>query len=298
LRPIPTATASLSTSARVSTPPQTLDIEGALAYVRKHSLDACAIEQAGRLVGEAYSADFSANQPHPLYSGSKSFWGPLALRAQQDGVLQLDEPVCETIHEWRDDADKKAVTIRMLLSLTAGYGFGGLGNAVPTYDRAISIPLKDKPGTKFTYGGIALQVFGALLARKLAPRQVTPHEYLMRQLLAPAGVSLASWRTLKDGTHPLPTGAFLSARDWLAYGNYVLEKYQEFAECFRGSQANPRYGLGWWLRASGAPLDLVYASGSGGQALYVVRSAALAIVHFGNGGSYKHESFLRQLFKR
>jgi hypothetical protein len=38
----------------------------------------------------------------------------------------------------------------------------------------------------------------------------------------------------------------------------------------------------------------VYASGSGGQAMYLVPSQKLVIVRFGNGGSFNHEAFLRR----
>jgi CubicO group peptidase (beta-lactamase class C family) len=40
----------------------------------------------------------------------------------------------------------------------------------------------------------------------------------------------------------------------------------------------------------------VYASGSGGQALYVVPSANAVVVKFGNASSYKHDAFLKRLF--
>jgi CubicO group peptidase (beta-lactamase class C family) len=106
---------------------------------------------------------------------------------------------------------------------------------------------------------------------------------------------VASWRSLKDGTHPLPTGASLRAMDWLAYGRYVAEKRERLAPCFKGSAANARYGLGWWLGARYAPEDLVYASGSAGQALYVVPSLDLTIVHFGASASFRHETFLKRL---
>jgi CubicO group peptidase (beta-lactamase class C family) len=183
----------------------------------------------------------------------------------------------------------------MLLSLTAGFGFGGLGSAVPTYDRALTMPLKNDPGSTFTYGGIALQVFGAVLARKLAQKKQTPHDYLRERVLSAAGVEIAKWRTLADGSQPLPTGAFLTAQSWLAYGSYVLANRAQLHECFTGSPANARYGLGWWLAPPALPSDLVYASGSGGQALYLVPSLNVAIVHFGKSASYKHETFLKRL---
>ncbi|HEY1868341.1 MAG TPA: serine hydrolase domain-containing protein [Candidatus Cybelea sp.] len=272
-----------------------MEIDAALEYARKHALEAFVATRDGETIAEEYAGTFTPRTAHALYSGTKSFWGPLALNAQSDGLLDLDETVAETLETWRDDPWKRRVTLRMLLSLTAGFGFGGLGSAVPTYDRALTMPLKNEPGTAFTYGGIALQAFGAVLAHKLARRKQTPQEYLRERVLSPAGVEIAKWRTLADGTQPLPTGAFLTAQSWLAYGRYVLRNRASLRECFNGSPANARYGLGWWLAPPGLPDDLAYASGSGGQALYLVPSLNLAIVHFGKSASYKHEAFLKRL---
>jgi CubicO group peptidase (beta-lactamase class C family) len=268
----------------------------ALEYVRRHRLHALVIARGEDVAAQEYGDGFGRDTPHPLYSGTKSFWGVAALSACADGLLALDEPVAETIPAWRADAWRRRITIRMLLSLTSGFGFGGLGVTVPTYERALQMQLRDEPGTHFTYGGIPLQVFGAVLARKLARQNLTPHEYLRERILDPGRVRVASWRTLSDGTHPLPTGASLSPANWLAYGRFVIAHRAALAPCFEGSLANARYGLGWWLSTRGAPPDLAYASGSAGQALYIVPSLDAVIVHFGKSSSYRHEAFLKRIF--
>jgi CubicO group peptidase (beta-lactamase class C family) len=278
-----------------------IEIPAALAYARTHALHAIVIALGDQIVAQEYGNGFDAKKPHLLYSGTKSFWGPAALCAREDGLLDLDEAVGATFAEWRDDSWKRRVTLRMLLSLTAGFGFGGLGAAVPEYARALAMPLKNEPGSRFTYGGIPFQVFGAVLARKLADRNLTPHDYLRQRILDPAGVRVASWRSLRDKTYPLPTGASLCAMDWLAYGRYVAREADRLRPCFEGSPANARYGLGWRLgvgpsSALRMPKDLVYASGSAGQALYVVPSFDLTVVHFGASASFRHETFLKRLF--
>jgi CubicO group peptidase (beta-lactamase class C family) len=268
----------------------------ALAYARAHGLHALVVARGEQIELETYADGYAAAQAHPLYSGTKSFWGVVALVAQREGLLDLDERVAETFEAWKHDERKAKVTLAMLLQLTAGFGFGGLGAAVPAYDAALAMPLRSEPGTRFAYGGIALQVFGAVLARKLAPQSSTPLRYLRDRILEPAGADVATWRELPDGTNTLPTGAQLTARSWLWYGRWVLHHYAELTACFEGSAANPRYGLGWWLGAKGAPPDLFYASGAAGQALYLVPSQQLAIVHFAKSNSYKHEAFLRRFF--
>jgi CubicO group peptidase (beta-lactamase class C family) len=284
---------------------QALPTEAALAYAERHALHALAIARRGRLMFETYGATYAPDSDHPLFSGTKSFWGVLAAAAHEDGILALDEQVARTITEWETEARKELVTIRDLLQLTAGFGFGGLGSAVPSAEKAIATPLKTMPGATFTYGGIPLQIFGEALRRKLASRDLSPHDYLRERIFEPIGLRVASWRKLKDGTHPLPTGAFLTAQEWLKFGQLVLERghYKGktvvsphlFSACFEGSNANPRYGLGFWLSPLPELPDVVYASGSGGQALYVIPSQETVVVHFGSSSSWKHETFLRKL---
>jgi CubicO group peptidase (beta-lactamase class C family) len=271
------------------------DLTPALQYARTHGLHALVLARGDELLAQEFGDGLDAETAHPLYSGTKSFWGVTALFARADGLLKLDERVAETIEPWRADPWKRRVTLRMLLTLTAGFGFGGLGASVPTYDRAIDTPLRDEPGTRFTYGGIPLQVFGAVLARKLGAT-TTPHDYLRERILNGASVTISRWRTLADGTLPLPTGASMRAADWLAYGRFVLARRHELNECFEASPHNPRYGLAWWLAPRGAPPDLFYASGSAGQALYVVPSLDVVAVHFAKSSSYRHEAFLKRLF--
>ena len=191
-----------------------------------------------------------------------------------------------------------------MLNLTSGLPFGGLGRAVPTYDKALATPLRDAPGTTFRYSGIPLQVFGAVISRKLMARGLSPHAYLRERVLEPIGVSLSSWRSLADGTQPLPTGAFATAPQWLDYGRFLLHAAcggsgddvaaRSVARCFEGSAANPRYGLSFWLYPGAAGV-VPYASGSGGQALYVIASERLVVVRFGDHASFKHEAFLSRL---
>lgn len=261
-----------------------MNLEAAAEYHGRHKPRALLICRDGETLFEHYDGAFTAGKAHALYSGTKSFWGVTALIAQRERLLSLDEPV------WR------GATIRELLSLTAGVPFGGLGSAVPTYEKALATEQRNAPGSTFTYGGIPLQIFGAIFSQRLEPLGLTPHDYLRERVLLPNGIAVASWRTLKDGTQPLPTGAFLTAADWARYGMFVAQHAAQFAECFQGSQANPRYGLCWWLAPPKAPVDLFYASGSGGQAMYVLPSKQVVAVRFGDGGSFNHEAFLKRLF--
>jgi CubicO group peptidase (beta-lactamase class C family) len=281
-----------------------MNVDAAAEYAERHALHALLVQRGGDVVFERYGGGYDADKPHALYSGTKSFWGVLAVVAQEDGLLDVDEPVAHTLPAWAGGA-KARVRLRDLLQLTSGIGFGGLGTTVPSFDNAAAVELKNEPRSTFTYGGIPLQVFGAVLARKLAPRGLSPNAYLRERILDPIGLRIGSWRALKDGTNPLPTGAFVTAREWRTFGVLVRDggtwekktivPRAALARCFEGSAANPRYGLGWWLSPLAQHPDVVYASGSGGQAMYVVPSADAVVVKFGGSSSYKHDAFLKRL---
>jgi len=281
-----------------------INITAAAEYAAKHHLQALLFGCGADVLFERYGPSFDAQTAHALYSGTKSFWGVVAVAAQSDGLLALDEPISETFADWGHGA-KYRVTLAHLLQLTSGIGFGGLGNAVPTFSAPRDVVLKDEPGDRFTYGGIPLQVFGAVLTEKLKGRGQSPQAYLFERILGPIGMHVARWRSLKDGTQPLPTGAFVAAAEWWKFGRLVLQRgmwdgrqivpADALARCFHGSVVNPRYGLTWWLSPLPGTPDIVYASGAGGQALYVIPSERLVVVKFGQSNSYRHETFLRRL---
>lgn len=281
-------------------------LTSAAEYAYKYDLHALLIWQDGQTLLEEYGGGYDPHKPHALYSGTKSFWGVAAAAAVEDGLLDFDEPVSETFPQWRTDSRKALVTIRQLLSLSAGVPFGGLGAGVPRFEDALAKPLTSDPGTVFTYGGIPLQIFGAVLWEKLAARMQTPHEYLKVRLFEPIGLETGSWRTLKDGTQTLPTGAFLTARNWAKFGMLAcargawqgtqLVSRASFDECWKASRVNPRYGLGFWLDPLvGKGPFVAYASGSGKQALYVIPELQTVVVHFSQTKNYQHERFLQRL---
>jgi CubicO group peptidase (beta-lactamase class C family) len=141
-------------------------LEKAAAYAEAHAGDALVVWERGEVVLERAQNGFDLDEPHVLFSGTKSFAGIAAVAAAADGQLALDERVAETIPKWQDDPKKSDVTIRHLLHLTSGLDPGEAGGA-PTFEAALQASGLDAPGTTFRYGPTAFQVFGALLQRTL-----------------------------------------------------------------------------------------------------------------------------------
>src|SRR4051812_24678767 len=90
-------------------------IQAAAAYSSARSGGGMLVIQHGKTLFS--SGERSA---HKIYSGTKGFWILTALAAEQDGIIDLDARVADTIPEWQADARKSRITVRQLLSFTSG----------------------------------------------------------------------------------------------------------------------------------------------------------------------------------
>lgn len=276
----------------------------------------------------------NAKTPHKTYSGTKAFWNLAALAAAQDGLIDLDESVADTIASWRSDSRKAQVTIRQLLDFDSGLEPLFSLQQTQAGDRdaaAIHARIVAEPGSAFIYGPAALQVFHEVFKTKL--RDQTPTHFLERRILHRLGLGPQRYLPDRAGNPVLATGWILTARQWAKIGRVVLDdgapliSRKSLEQCWRGTEANRAFSLGWWnnrAAANGrevdveqmlipkwpnqdwrdaclcrdAPTDLVACVGSEGQRLYVIPSLKLIVVRQANGGSFSDAHFLRLLLGR
>ncbi len=228
-------------------------------YSRQYRGLSVLVMKGDKVVFEEYQNGHSADTPWMLASGTKSFSGVILAAAIEDKLIKsFDEKVSDTITEWKSDKRKSKITIRQLLSLTSGIDAGAIGRP-PSYSEAIKFPTKFEPGEKFEYGPVPFQVFGELMRRKIDPKGEGVMDYLKRRILDPIGLKVANW-TMQNGQPNLPSGAFLSAREWIKFGTFLknggkwngkqLVRTKLLDELYTGSKANPNYGLTFWLNRS------------------------------------------------
>lgn len=294
--------------------------------------------QNGHTVFEHYANGGMRNGRWPIFSGTKSFWGIAALIAAQQGLFRLDDPVSDTISEWKNDPRKSAITIRQLLSQTDGIEGASRLHRASIRDRnaiAIRLSMLAEPGTQFIYGPSHLQIFSELLRRKLNGRSTS--SYLQENVLSPLGLTSLEFKKDARG-NPLPASGFeLTAREWarlgelvLGHGNYhgrQIVRAGLLRQAFVGTNANPSYGLTFWLNRQAsngreidiekeldlpwesarwsdicicktAPADTVVALGSGYQRLFVIPSMNALIVRQGANAKFSDAHFLRLLLGR
>lgn len=317
--------AAVTASALIAQRPDTAAFRRAAEYSKGERGDAVLVMIDGRIVFEDYHNGGAANKTHLLASGTKSFTGVMAVAAVQDGLLTFDEPVAQTIHEWRNDPQRAAITIRQLLSLTSGLDGGPNGNP-PAYGEAVTGAMTAAPGAKFQYGPTPFQLFGELMRRKLAPQRETVTQYLQRRVLGPIGIKTGFWRGSLQGQPQLPHGAYLTAREWAKFGEFMrldgkvgakqVLPSELLAELVKGTTANPAYGMTWWLNVEVTPEmreevrllqvnwggmekvsgleGMVTAAGAFKQRLYVIPSKRMVVVRFGNsvGKQFQDAEFL------
>jgi CubicO group peptidase (beta-lactamase class C family) len=280
--------------------------EAAARYLESVNGHAMLVYEEGRLVFEKYFNGYQADQPHLLASGTKSFSGFMAVAAQEDGLLSLDEKVSATLTEWAEDPQKKDITLRQLLSLSSGIA-GGQTGQVPSYRQAVAqAKVTAAPGARFQYGPIPYQIFGEIMRRKLTAsgKARDPLEYLQQRLFTPLGMKYELWREDADKMPHLPSGACFTAREWAKFGLLVLNggrgegrslvKAESLAECFKPAPANPAYGMTFWKARPTDPVpDLVMVAGKGKQKLFIIPSRKLLIVQLADAErAYREDKFL------
>ena len=304
-------------------------VKAAAEYSARHRGVSFLAIQDGRTLLEQ-----NAKTPYKIYSGTKAFWNLAALAAAQDGLIDLDERIADTITSWRSNSRKAQVTIRQLLDFDSGLDPLFSLQQTQSGDRnaaAIGARIVAEPGSFFIYGPAALQVFHQVLKKKL--RDQTPTHFLERRVLRRLG--LGRQRYLEDGAgNPLlATGWILTAKQWAKMGQIILNhgapviSQKSLEQCWHGTSTNGAFSLGWWNNRAApngrefdfeqmlipkwpnqdwreaclcrdAPSDLVACIGSEGQRLYVIPSLHLIVVRQAEGGSFSDARFLRLLLGR
>jgi CubicO group peptidase (beta-lactamase class C family) len=314
-------------------------LEAASTYSAKRSGYSFVVLRDGRIVYENYANGDSADRIASIFSGTKGFWCVAAAAAAQDGILDFDEPVCNTITEWQSYSTKSNIRVRDLLNFTAGIepAFSLHGRSIGDRNAySVRLPAERPPGDSFIYGPSQLQIFSEVLRRKLASRHLTAEQYLCKRVLSPLGISGVDFREDRKGNPLLASGFRLTARQWARLGELILGKgkyhgrqlvrWDLLEECFRGTQINPMFGMGFWLNhvapdahevdvermlnvpwdrqdwreaclCREAPEDLIAAIGSGYQRMFIVPSLNLVIVRQGrDDGRFSDAHFLRLIF--
>jgi CubicO group peptidase (beta-lactamase class C family) len=265
------------------TPVEIARYQVASEYSARHAGLCLLVMKEGEIVFEQHVAGSNLDKGYQIASGTKSFWGPTAMAAIDDGLFTLDEVVSATITEWKTDPRRSKITVRELLSFSSGLEAPRrlwAEKKTDLYKRVLDLPAVADPGTTFAYSEVHLYAFGEFFKRKLAVRAQAagtkperPWDYLNRKILTPLGITDLKWGTDGSGNPALGDGAVLTARQWARYGEFLrlggewegkqIVPEDLLSECFASSKANPAYGITLWLNKASDNLNTAVADAAG-----------------------------------
>jgi CubicO group peptidase (beta-lactamase class C family) len=159
-----------------------------------------AVVRDGKLVHCAgFTRATGCDTVYDLMSMTKQFTAAAILKLETMGRLRVSDPISRYVGPV--PADKRRITLRMLLTHTSGLP-AALGDDYDVLSRdqmlaeAMAAPLQAPPGREFHYSNVGYSVLAAIVERTSG---ISYERFLARHLLAPAGMTqtgyvLPRWR--------------------------------------------------------------------------------------------------------
>jgi CubicO group peptidase (beta-lactamase class C family) len=159
----------------------------------------------GTLVAEWYTAGFNKERAVNVKSVSKSIISALVGIAIEKGYIKgIDQPIFEILPEFfpLDSPEKRAITIKHLLTMSAGFEFiENVNNYVYFSDNwtksILKLPLSTTPGSGFNYGTIQTHLLSAVLTKVSGMDTLT---FAQTHLLNHMRISINRWDKAPEGT--------------------------------------------------------------------------------------------------
>ncbi len=206
--------------------------------------DSLLILHRGQLVYERYGRGFSRDNPHLLWSITKSIMGTVVGRAVNEGLIELERSICV----YDDEVPQHLCAVRVLdlLQFTSGIAvkesYEGERNQVSTVlamlygvgsgDMARFVtehPLREAPGHSFSYSTADAILLARVLAKAVAPTH--GNEFPWTLLFEPLGITSATIEQDRAGTYVGGSYGYMTPRDLLRFGYFLLR-----GGCWKGEQ--------------------------------------------------------------
>jgi len=197
---------------------------------RKYGMHGLMILRHGKVVAEGWWAPYSANEPHMLYSLSKSFTSTAIGLLQNEGRLTIHDKLVSFYPEDvpADASDNlKNMRLRDLLMMSTGQEKADVDKiheeARDVMEPKIffSAPVKQKPGTLFYYNSPASNMLSETV-QKVSGQ--TMHDYLMPRLFEPLGIPSPEWDLTPRGINVGASGLHLRTEDIARFGQLLLQR--------------------------------------------------------------------------
>jgi CubicO group peptidase (beta-lactamase class C family) len=184
----------------------------------------------GKVVAEGWWAPYTADDPHELYSLSKSFTSTAIGLLQAEGRINIHDKLLSFFpDEAPSDASDnlKNMRLRDLLMMSTGQqpedvdrinirATDGSGTR-----QFLAAPVKQRPGTLFYYNTPASYMLSATIQKVTAQ---TVRDYLVPRLFEPLGVATPAWDLSPEGYNLGGSGLHLRTEDLAKFGQLLLQR--------------------------------------------------------------------------
>ncbi len=181
----------------------------------------------GHVVAEGWWKPETAEEPHVLYSLSKSFTSTAVGLAAAEGKVSVDDPVLKYFpDEAPGDRSKnlQAMRVRDLLTMSTGHQTEPkLTAETPWVQTFLSHPVEHKPGAHFLYNSAGTYMCSAIVQKVTGE---TVLDYLRPRLFAPLGIEGAEWSMSPQGISAGGWGLVLKTEDIAKFGQLYLQRGQ------------------------------------------------------------------------
>jgi len=217
-----------------------------------HDLHSLVLLRHGQVVAEGWWAPYAPDEPHMMFSLSKSFTSTAIGLAVTEGRLSLDDPV---LSFFPGDAPAEisehleAMRIRHLLSMSTGHAADTMpplyahpeGHWVKAF---LAVPVEYAPGTHFLYNTGATYMLSAIIQQLTGQ---TLLDYLRPRLLDPLGIEQATWETCPRGINIGGFGLSVMTESIARFGQLYLQQ-----GVWQGQQIVPS---AWVAEATASQID-------------------------------------------
>jgi len=184
----------------------------------------------GQVVAEGWWGPYRRDDPHVLFSLSKSFTSTGIGLAIAEGRLSLDDAVLSFFPEdapAEPSDNLKAMRVRDLLAMSTGhhsedldkFSFGQTD--VPLTRAFLALPVAHKPGTHFLYNTPASYMLSAIVQKTTGS---TLLDYLRPRLFEPLGIRNPKWEASPQGVSLGGFGLSVTTEDIARFGQLYLQR--------------------------------------------------------------------------
>jgi CubicO group peptidase (beta-lactamase class C family) len=261
---------------------------------------------------------------HQLASCTKSVNSTLIGIARDKGMIpSLDVSVSTYFPDYPalDEGTKSTVTIRDLLTMSAGFEWNELSVSYEDRDNDVNLmwqsqdplaylfdkPMVETPGIVFNYNSSGSTALGEILRRASG---MAVDSFAVKELFEPMGIDQFEWTRHLSGLVSTGGGLSLRSRDLAKIGllflhrgqwngtQIVSEEWISEATSAKVRTPSGHYGYQWWIREYATSAKAYTAIGLGGNFLTVFPDRNLIVVataqDFDDGWSRRYSTILEK----